>query len=239
MQKHTFKGFITIFNFSPTYAIVSQILPVNIIDEVKSRVKSFKRWISSGIQSNPDCLRFDSKQNLTMHVSLSWVYLYMKQAFAFIYKLELIFLVEFSIKVFCQLCLKLNRLVLYIFKGNVQRHAWWWKKKVTRMARFKFLEELCYFTFISFGQAYFERLLYCGQHLKVLFIFLAVMPAIVNSFVHVVMYTYYGLSGFPSLRKYLWWKRYLTQFQIVSFQSTKLATTVSYLSVTYVKNRFY
>lgn len=36
------------------------------------------------------------------------------------------------------------------------------------------------------------------------------------------MYTYYGLSGFgPHIQKYLWWKRYLTQAQIVSFASCR------------------
>ena len=43
---------------------------------------------------------------------------------------------------------------------------------------------------------------------------------IINSFIHVLMYTYYGLSAFgPHVQKYLWWKRYLTQAQIVSFCS--------------------
>jgi len=38
-----------------------------------------------------------------------------------------------------------------------------------------------------------------------------------NSFVHVLMYTYYGLAGFgPQMQKYLWWKRYLTTIQLVS-----------------------
>lgn len=38
-----------------------------------------------------------------------------------------------------------------------------------------------------------------------------------NSFIHVIMYTYYGLSGLgPSFQKYLWWKRYLTRLQLVS-----------------------
>ncbi len=37
-----------------------------------------------------------------------------------------------------------------------------------------------------------------------------------NSFVHVVMYTYYALSAMgPKVQKYLWWKKYLTQFQLV------------------------
>ncbi|XP_046860861.1 elongation of very long chain fatty acids protein 4-like isoform X2 [Xenia sp. Carnegie-2017] len=43
------------------------------------------------------------------------------------------------------------------------------------------------------------------------------VPAVINSFVHVVMYTYYGLSRYPTLRKYLWWKRYLTQLQMTQF----------------------
>ncbi|CAN7984962.1 unnamed protein product [Ixodes hexagonus] len=41
---------------------------------------------------------------------------------------------------------------------------------------------------------------------------------ILNSFVHVVMYSYYFLSLLgPAVRPYLWWKRYLTQFQLVQF----------------------
>lgn len=39
-----------------------------------------------------------------------------------------------------------------------------------------------------------------------------------NTFVHVVMYTYYFLSSLgPRFQKYLWWKRYLTQLQITQF----------------------
>ncbi|CAF4241384.1 unnamed protein product [Rotaria sordida] len=42
--------------------------------------------------------------------------------------------------------------------------------------------------------------------------------AILNSFIHVVMYAYYGLSACGShIQKYLWWKRYLTQAQIIQF----------------------
>ncbi|KAI1287473.1 Elongation of very long chain fatty acids protein 1 [Halotydeus destructor] len=38
----------------------------------------------------------------------------------------------------------------------------------------------------------------------------------VNSLVHTVMYFYYALSLFgPSIQPYLWWKKYLTQLQIV------------------------
>ncbi|GFT41551.1 elongation of very long chain fatty acids protein 7 [Nephila pilipes] len=36
-----------------------------------------------------------------------------------------------------------------------------------------------------------------------------------NAGIHVIMYTYYGISSFgPSMQKYLWWKQYLTILQI-------------------------
>ncbi|KAL9955570.1 hypothetical protein ACROYT_G036910 [Oculina patagonica] len=39
-----------------------------------------------------------------------------------------------------------------------------------------------------------------------------------NSFVHVVMYAYYGLSAIgPQMRPYLWWKRYITKLQLTQF----------------------
>ncbi|XP_055321858.1 elongation of very long chain fatty acids protein 7-like [Sitodiplosis mosellana] len=41
---------------------------------------------------------------------------------------------------------------------------------------------------------------------------------LINSFIHVIMYTYYLLSALgPQMQKYLWWKRYLTVAQIVQF----------------------
>ncbi|XP_053466941.1 elongation of very long chain fatty acids protein 2 isoform X2 [Ictalurus furcatus] len=38
-----------------------------------------------------------------------------------------------------------------------------------------------------------------------------------NSFIHVLMYSYYSLSTIPSMHNYLWWKRYLTQAQLIQF----------------------
>jgi len=38
-----------------------------------------------------------------------------------------------------------------------------------------------------------------------------------NSFVHIVMYFYYALSVIPSLKDCLWWKKYLTYFQLAQF----------------------
>lgn len=40
----------------------------------------------------------------------------------------------------------------------------------------------------------------------------------INSFVHTIMYLYYGLSTFgPIVGQYLWWKKYLTRLQIIQF----------------------
>ncbi|CBY14081.1 unnamed protein product [Oikopleura dioica] len=39
-----------------------------------------------------------------------------------------------------------------------------------------------------------------------------------NSFIHVLMYSYYGLAALgPELRPYLWWKKYLTSLQMIQF----------------------
>jgi elongation of very long chain fatty acids protein 7 len=38
----------------------------------------------------------------------------------------------------------------------------------------------------------------------------------INSFVHIIMYTYYMLAAIgPQLQKYLWWKKYITNLQMV------------------------
>ena len=51
-----------------------------------------------------------------------------------------------------------------------------------------------------------------------------------NSFVHVFMYSYYLLNLFPSARKYLWWKRYLTQMQLTQFVIILIHTVNTYTS---------
>ena len=41
---------------------------------------------------------------------------------------------------------------------------------------------------------------------------------LLNSLVHTIMYSYYALSAFgPSIQPYLWWKKYITQIQIIQF----------------------
>jgi hypothetical protein len=39
-----------------------------------------------------------------------------------------------------------------------------------------------------------------------------------NTAIHVVMYSYYSLASFgPEIQKYLWWKKYITQMQLLQF----------------------
>ncbi|XP_076450144.1 very long chain fatty acid elongase 4-like [Babylonia areolata] len=46
----------------------------------------------------------------------------------------------------------------------------------------------------------------------------AFFSATLNSFVHVVMYSYYMLSAMgPHMQPYLWWKKYLTSLQLLQF----------------------
>uniref|UniRef100_A0A674D1G3 Elongation of very long chain fatty acids protein n=1 Tax=Salmo trutta TaxID=8032 RepID=A0A674D1G3_SALTR len=48
--------------------------------------------------------------------------------------------------------------------------------------------------------------------------------ASLNSFIHVLMYSYYGLSAVPAIRPYLWWKKYITQGQLIQFFLTMYQT---------------
>ncbi|XP_014610715.1 PREDICTED: elongation of very long chain fatty acids protein AAEL008004-like isoform X2 [Polistes canadensis] len=41
---------------------------------------------------------------------------------------------------------------------------------------------------------------------------------LLNTFVHIIMYTYYLLAALgPKIQPYLWWKKYLTAFQMIQF----------------------
>ncbi|XP_050520263.1 elongation of very long chain fatty acids protein AAEL008004-like [Daktulosphaira vitifoliae] len=55
-------------------------------------------------------------------------------------------------------------------------------------------------------------------HLRYIKGYQGVFYGLINSFIHMVMYTYYFLSALgPQMQKYLWWKVYLTQLQMVQF----------------------
>lgn len=49
------------------------------------------------------------------------------------------------------------------------------------------------------------------------FAYVGILP-LLNCPVHIIMYSYYALASFgPKMRPYLWWKRYVTQIQLVQF----------------------
>lgn len=44
------------------------------------------------------------------------------------------------------------------------------------------------------------------------------LVGMLNSFIHVIMYAYYGIAAIgPHMQKYLWWKKYVTKMQLVQF----------------------
>ncbi|XP_063709928.1 very long chain fatty acid elongase AAEL008004-like [Culicoides brevitarsis] len=62
---------------------------------------------------------------------------------------------------------------------------------------------------IVFGAYIFNKFM-AGSH--------SVLLGIVNSFVHVFMYGYYFLTSFkPELKASIWWKKHITQIQIIQF----------------------
>ena len=64
---------------------------------------------------------------------------------------------------------------------------------------------------------------------------------VLNSLIHSLMYGYYALAAFgPSLRPYLWWKRYITVLQIWQFIICGTYGVVLYLRQTdYPMDWFY
>ncbi|KPJ15882.1 Elongation of very long chain fatty acids protein 2 [Papilio machaon] len=56
---------------------------------------------------------------------------------------------------------------------------------------------------------------WCTARFEPMYIFIFI--GAINSFIHIIMYAYYGLAAFPNLTKYLWWKKYITKMQLIQF----------------------
>lgn len=56
------------------------------------------------------------------------------------------------------------------------------------------------------------------------------MFPIVNGMVHTIMYTYYTLSTYDSIKPYLWWKKYVTTIQLFQFVILALHFAVAALT---------
>ncbi|GAB0095429.1 Elongation of very long chain fatty acids protein [Sergentomyia squamirostris] len=58
-----------------------------------------------------------------------------------------------------------------------------------------------------------------------------ILMGIINSFVHVLMYGYYELAALnPNYRNNMWWKKYITQLQILQFGLIFLHLTSGFVS---------
>ena len=74
---------------------------------------------------------------------------------------------------------------------------------------------------------------------------MVVFAGYINLPIHMIMYSYYGLSTFPKMRKFLWWKKYLTTIQIIQFMIDLVHSlqvfylpTCKYHPITYVQTAF-
>lgn len=57
--------------------------------------------------------------------------------------------------------------------------------------------------------------------------FAAFFLAMINCFVHIWMYMYYGLAALgPEVQRYLWWKKYITKMQLVIFYTILKSPTI-------------
>ncbi|TRY96958.1 hypothetical protein DNTS_033568 [Danionella cerebrum] len=113
------------------------------------------------------------------------------------------------------------------FKGLMMNVLWWYYFS-------KLIEFMDTFFFILRKNNHQITVLHVYHHASMLNIWWFVLNwvpcghsyfgATFNSFIHVLMYSYYGLSAVPALRPFLWWKKYITQGQLVQFVLTMFQT---------------
>ncbi|KAL7021732.1 hypothetical protein ACKWTF_011998 [Chironomus riparius] len=74
---------------------------------------------------------------------------------------------------------------------------------------------------VSFLHIYHHAVMAGGTYLYIKFCSGGGQPlslGIINSFVHVIMYGYYFLTSFkPELKQSIWWKKHITQIQMIQF----------------------
>lgn len=102
----------------------------------------------------------------------------------------------------------------------INAHWWYFASKILEFADTIFFIMRKKNSQISFLHVYHHATMLILQWSMVKFIpgGASYFGPLCNSFIHAVMYTYYGLSAIgPHMQKYLWWKRYLTRMQIMQF----------------------
>ncbi|XP_026327938.1 elongation of very long chain fatty acids protein 4-like [Hyposmocoma kahamanoa] len=103
---------------------------------------------------------------------------------------------------------------------------------------------------VSFLHVYHHTLMFIGTWVTLKYepSYSLFLLGTVNSFVHIIMYAYYGMAAFPSLRKYLWWKKYITKMQLIQFvavmihiqiNTTLTQCRLSYFLLTLIWSNFF
>ncbi|XP_049874311.1 elongation of very long chain fatty acids protein 4-like [Pectinophora gossypiella] len=101
----------------------------------------------------------------------------------------------------------------------VTGHYWYFVAKLTELLDTVFFVLRKKWNQLSFLHVYHHTIMYFAAWtaLKYEPTFSLVFLGTLNSFVHIIMYGYYGLAAFPGLEKYLWWKKYITKMQLIQF----------------------
>ncbi|XP_037721231.1 elongation of very long chain fatty acids protein 4 [Drosophila subpulchrella] len=105
--------------------------------------------------------------------------------------------------------------------------AFWWFyiSKILEFADTAFFILRHKWTQLSFLHVYHHSTMFvfCWIFVKWLPTGSTYVPTMINSFVHIIMYSYYALSVLgPRIQKFLWWKRYLTGLQLLQFTTVLL-----------------
>ncbi|CAL1286991.1 unnamed protein product [Larinioides sclopetarius] len=72
---------------------------------------------------------------------------------------------------------------------------------------------------------------WCLQYFREASAHYIIICLLMNTIVHVIMYFYYGLAAFGGrIRKYLWWKKYLTLVQIIQIFCMLIYMAIAFLT---------
>ncbi|XP_003428006.1 elongation of very long chain fatty acids protein AAEL008004 [Nasonia vitripennis] len=97
---------------------------------------------------------------------------------------------------------------------------WYFFAKITELFDTVFFILRKKYNQVSFLHVYHHTItaLFSWCYLKFLPGEQGVVIGFLNSFVHIVMYSYYLIAALgPEYRKYLWWKKYMTWMQLIQF----------------------
>lgn len=113
---------------------------------------------------------------------------------------------------------------LHLFHHSIMPFTWWFGVRFSA-GRISCLNVQA----IVFMTKHFFILTFCGINPDTFPFFsggMGTFHALLNCIVHVIMYSYYGLTALgPNYQKYLWWKKYLTTIQLVCWAVRRISCT--------------